>query len=145
MPNETKVKVSRSGTDLEVDDKGVGIKVPKGNYHTIRWELDKATLANGKFEPMGIAAAGFAWISSPPDGAFSSPWVSCEGTVLSIENYFLTGAADYIYLLRVRDGANVYTTRVPLVTDPVQSGTQGGGKDDTMRIKTITNPIIINR
>ena len=144
MPKEIRITVRKHPQlpyTLEVVDNG-GIKIPKNDFHTIHWELENASLSTGQFEPVGIAAAGFAWISNPPATAFSAPWVSLGGKVMNIENYFTSGANDWIYMLRVRVGQDIYSTTVPETPPSVSVGKR---KQPTLGIRTSNNPIIINR
>ncbi len=126
MPNNLNVTLDKSSSPwaVDVDQQGKGNEVSQGpNAQTITWQLT-GNAASGSFVPLSDPNPGFAWISAPPAGVFSSPTLSNNGNALTITdtNNNANTAGSWTYVLRVNVGGSVYSTKTLSIkattTDP---------------------------
>jgi hypothetical protein len=115
MPNNLNVTLNQSKTPwtVDVDQKGNDNEVSQGpNAQTITWQLT-GNAASGSFVSLSDPNPGFAWISAPPPGVFSSPSLSANGNQLTITdtNNSANTAGTWTYVLRVNVNGTVYSTQ----------------------------------
>ncbi len=131
MPNNLNVTLDTSTTPwaVNVDQHGKDNEVSQGpNAQAITWQLT-GNAASGSFVALTDPNPGFAWISAPPPGIFSSPSLSSNGNQLTITdtNNSSTTTGSWTYMLRVNVGGTVYSSKTLSLA------------------ATTTNPIIINK
>jgi hypothetical protein len=115
MPNNLSVTLGQSKTpwSVDVDQHGNDNEVSQGaNAQAITWQLN-GNAASGSFVSLADPAPGFAWISAPPAGVFSSPSLSNNGNKLTITdtNNNANTAGSWTYMLRVNVGGTIYSTK----------------------------------
>lgn len=131
MPNNLNVTLDTSKTPwaVDVDQHGNDNQVSQGpNAQNITWQLT-GNAASGSFVALDDPYPGFAWVSAPPAGIFSSPSRSPNGNQLTISdtNNSANTAGSFTYMLRVNVGGTVYSTKTLSLA------------------ATSTNPVIVNR
>lgn len=116
MPNNLNVTLDTTQTPwaVDVDQQGRGNEVSQGpNAQTITWQLT-GNAASGSFVPLTDSPPGFEWVDPPPpEGIFGPPSLSQNGNQLTITdlNDDADTVGDWVYILRVEVGNQVYSTQ----------------------------------
>lgn len=150
MANIIKVSVAAGVVDVEQGHND-HVVCRKKNWQRIEFHLQTGG-QNLEFEQLGIAAAGFSWITTPGDGIFREPQSKNGKTItLDVLHKPTDPAAVFIYMLRVRNmtTGDVYssTASATPAVDPNPTGPCGPLPNSTTVTSMMVsdNPIIINR
>ena len=140
--SEKHVKVTVKNGAVDIADGG-GLKFdPAKGTRTIFWELGGT---EGWFFPKNHPGKpAFTWVDSPDDGIFSDPVICADDRTLVMDDYHfnLASKGDFVYMLRVArvisGGGYEYLTSTYDQFRQIR-------RADKMGIRTINNPVIINK